>query len=307
MRKVRLALLFAAGALFFAFAGAGTVRADVIYNAQLDGGHGNQTGNSTVSVSYGSTVPLPGTLTNIFAQAIAGPNDLGVEGNVSAAGDPTNPGGWVESESTEQARLSDSLLLQNAPSTGTLALYVHVAGDVLLYNAGGTLSPDGGCSLQANCTNFTQAGVELTANAGLSSSCVALYTGPGFNQPAGCGLLADGVDLLQVSYSGNVVPLYVEFDATALCEALYDNYTIFDGSCYSDTDFLDTAQIASIVVEDANGNPVAGATATSMNGVNYTVPSVAPEPTSRLLLLAALGVVGALRLRRRPGSDAALS
>lgn len=40
-------------------------------------------------------------------------------------------------------------------------------------------------------------------------------------------------------------------------------------------------KVASIVLEDSNGNPISGAAATSVSGVNYTLPSgTVPEPSS---------------------------
>jgi len=53
-------------------------------NGVLVGGS-SISGSTTVSETAGSTLPLPGNDTNGFAQAIAGPNDLGVYANVTAA------------------------------------------------------------------------------------------------------------------------------------------------------------------------------------------------------------------------------
>jgi hypothetical protein len=292
MRKLKFSIAKAlAVTQFFAIAGllVGVPSyANAIYNAQLDGGHGDQTGSSTVSVSYGSLLPLPGTFTNIFAQAIAGPNDIGVYGNVSAAGNPAKPDNAQEGETTEFASLSDSLYLQNAPANGVLALYVNVNGSIITMG-----QQTNGCdNLLANCAQYAQAQVELFANDFYGSGCVILDAGT--TQPPGCGLLAEGVNPFQLPYSGNVVPLQLAFDATVDCGAWYDSYTNFEGSCFAITDFLDTAQISSIVVEDANGNPVFGASATSLSGVNYSLSeSPVPEPSSLALLSSGLiGIVG---------------
>jgi hypothetical protein len=75
------------------------------------------------------------------------------------------------------------------------------------------------------------------------------------------------------------------FDALDACAVESSGSTCFDQSS-----FLNTAQVSSIVVEDANGDPVPGAKAISLSGVNYSLPlTTVPELSD--IALVAIGLV----------------
>ena len=233
-------------------------------------------GRTTVSETVGSLLPLPGSDTNVFAQAIAGPNELGVYGNVSAT-QADRAGTTVGSGVNGISALGDSLSLTNAPVNGILALYVNI---------------NGSSYTMAQSLAFPDADIQLYGNSDISGratgSCVALDSGT--NQPQECGLLGEGINILTLPYvlqSDDTVPMGLYFEAIDTCEVQYDQATNTPGSCIAASEFLDTAQVSSIVVEDSNGNPVPG-TVTSVSGVKYELSANAPEPSSASLLAVAL-------------------
>ncbi len=74
------------------------------------------------------------------------------------------------------------------------------------------------------------------------------------------------------------------------------------GGANAEANYLDTAMVNSLVLVDANGNPISGADIITASGTNYnalsetTPPVGAPEPCS--LGLLGLGVLGLIGLRR---------
>jgi hypothetical protein len=235
-----------------------------------------QTGGTTVSETVGS--PLPSPYFSVFAQAIAGPNDLGVYGNVAATG--LTPQGST-SQVIVDAQLRDSLLLSNAPASGILVLYVDVNGSSL--------------ALVPQYPGFPDAFIELAGNVGGPGGCVNLDSLVGTT--GGCGLLGEGINVLQLPYSSSngIVPLNLFFEGVDTCDAQVGNLPGVVGSCIAASEYLDTARVASIVVENSSGTPVPGATATSLSGVSYTA---APEPGGLVLLGSGLlGIAGAVRPR----------
>jgi hypothetical protein len=232
-----------------------------------------QTGTSTVSLIYSSTATA--SLPFSAVTATAGPNHLGVYAGVGATA-------GVAAGASEDAQVwaysTDHLLLQNAPQNGYLSLLVSVLGSTLI---------------ESNGTGYGQADVQFRASTSAGSAC----EWNGVNG-AGCGPYIPGLALLQVPYA------LASDDTTIFGEELmsYNYCDVSDGStggnCSSQSFFFDTAQIASITVEDANGHVVPGATVTSLAGVNYSLPqTVTPEPSS--LVLFGSGLLGFAILSRR--------
>ena len=75
-------------------------------------------------------------------------------------------------------------------------------------------------------------------------------------------------------------------------------------ACFASTDFGSTALIGNARIVDQNGNLVAGAGFTSQSGYDYLTPpgsllAPVPEPEVWAMMLAGLGVLGAVRRRRK--------
>jgi hypothetical protein len=247
------------------------------------GGNVSKTGSTTVTVSIGG---LGGFSTNpygaVLGQAIAGPNDLGVYGAVSGSGDTTfGGGGNMQVTATFQDELKIS-----GPATGFLDITEDIVGVAIDLNFG-------------SGSSSTETLLRLSTLQG--NSCVALGVAG-----AGCSILQNGPnDNFLLPYtvsSGGVVTLGGEFFTFNVCDV---SPAPGFNSCFGQSSFLDTAQIASIVVEDKNGVAVPGATVTSLSGVTYSIPtSLTPEPPSITLL--GLGSVGVLFMLRRRTSFGAV-
>jgi len=190
-----------------------SIYADPIYSVSIGGGS-SVSGSTTVSETVGSILPIPGKDTNGFEQAIAGPNDLGVYANVTAA---EGSAGQIAAISADVfAELQDSLVLASAPTTGILAVNVDVAGLSLAYGYG---------------FGEPEADISLSAVSGAGNSCVALDSNPA-DQSHVCGLLGEGTNALQVPYvlqGGGTVPFSLTFEAVDVCEAEYIGGIV--GSC----------------------------------------------------------------------------
>lgn len=239
-----------------------------------------QTGSSTVSASSGSSLP-----TNLYsttlAQAIAGPNHLGVYGLVGGSGDTTSSGGGSVQSIAE---FQDTLLLSNGPTTGFLDIGADIEGDAELLDFGN------GYSLTETYLRFST--IQGSGCVGTSNAVGALSE---------CGILEDGPNnYFQLPYttaSDGTIDLGAEFFTFDDCSA---SQAVGYNSCYVQALFLDTAQIDSITVEDANGNPVPGASVTSLSGVDYNLPqqtAATPEPGS--LILLGTGIASFFGIARR--------
>jgi hypothetical protein len=266
--------------------------ADPIYTVSIPGG-GTQTSGTPVSESIGSALPNPSSQTWVFEQALAGPNEIGVLADTAAYAvgvDSNGVGNFVASGAGAYAQFQDSLYLAGSPDTGILALKVNVSGlgftqSQNLGFASGFLGVYGGSDLPTPP----------------SGSCVVFAFG-GDSGASDCGSVVGAINLLNVPYvlqAGDTAPLSLSFEADDECatQASGDNGYLV-GSCSALLEYIDTAEITSIVVEDSSGNPVPGATATSLNGIDYNLPpSTIPEPGSIVLL--ASGLVGVARLIKR--------
>lgn len=139
-----------------------------------------------------------------------------------------------------------------------------------------------------NGTNLTgQSGV------GYANAAAAVQVGSPGTEVAS-SIFGSGSVKLQLPYtlggaSGDVAPFFLFLELSDTCEVVPAV-----GSCYAKSNFMDTVQVASITVDDATGNLVPGAIATSTSGVNYSVTPV-PEPSMLLLLGTGLGALGVAR------------
>lgn len=224
---------------------------------------------NTIQVSIGGPLPIPGSSSNGLAQAIAGPNQLGVYASTSGTGYPD-----AVAEAT--ASLTDSLYITGAPAKGYLALYLDINGSSLFIDQnGGTaiadvmIASDGACLADFDPLGGSSCGQRFYEGSNVLNSP--------FNNN---GNNIIGLNLYITAEDGCFAPGPLE-------------------SCFAQSEFYDTVQIASIIVEDANGNPVPDATVTSLSGVDYSLPiTVAPEPSTFVLLGTGLiGIVGGTQRR----------
>jgi hypothetical protein len=244
-------------------------------------GNSYQAGSSTVSASIGTLLAFPPAPGIALSQAIAGPNELGVYGGVSLL--PTNITAGTNVQSI--ATLNDVLLLSNSPAAGLLDIVVDIHGSSLILDYG---------------TGYALTDTYLRLYASPSSACVSLISDGGIIP--GCGVLEDGLNHFLLPYilsPGDTVSFGEEFVTSDYCDTTAAwGYN----SCFGQASFLDTAQIASITVDDANGSPVSGATVSSLAGVDYTLPpqTATPEPSSFILLgTGIIAVMGAMRRKPR--------
>jgi hypothetical protein len=147
-------------------------RADVTEN----GSSLVSSGSTTVSETLGGPLSIPGEAGNGLAQAIAGPNLLGVYGETSG-----------DDFAQADALLVDQLQLANAPTSGILAVYVRVNGSttVLTY---GIANP--------------QTAVTLSVDISSAASCVQLIAPLHGGDQDGCGQLSEGANLFKLPYKG---------------------------------------------------------------------------------------------------------
>jgi hypothetical protein len=97
--------------------------------------------------------------------------------------------------------------------------------------------------------------------------------------------------------SEDTVEFIEVFNSNVYCYELLA--TPEDNSCFAQSSV--SAQIASITVDDANGNPIPGATVMALSGVDYTLPQqvATPEPSSFILLGTGMICVVGTMMRRR--------
>jgi hypothetical protein len=229
-------------------------------------GTDTQLGPSTVTASVGEPLPFPKTPGLALAQAIAGPNDLGVYGGASASSSGSASAG---TNVRSLGYFIDNLFLTDGPSTGFLRIAVDVRGDSTILNYG---------------NGYAVADTELRFYlGGTGGPCASLVSDGSYT---GCEPLEDGLNYFLVQYEpydlllGHTLELEEEFITSDSCDA---EAGLGYNACFGQASY--TAQIASITVDDAHGNAISGATVTSLSGVDYSLPQAAtPEPSSFILL-----------------------
>jgi len=115
------------------------------------------------------------------------------------------------------------------------------------------------------------------------------------------------VDNLTGSYGMNYVDIaftdgYLKLDAVLGAKARCDLF-VTAPNCSASSDFLSTAVFMGGSIFDMSGTQIDGATITSASGTDYlgdeSEPSVVPLPASLPLVLAAFGMLGFVKRRRK--------
>jgi hypothetical protein len=239
-----------------------------IYDAGFVGtGLVSQNVFNNTGVSIAASTP-PGADPSAYAAAKAEPNLIGV---ASAVATNTN----AES-STAVAFVDDLdyLYMINAPKQGILKILVSIQG------SGSDTGTD----------YFGPSSTVLYHATTLQSGTIPYGTGC-VSKPAGamdnnCALLFTGLGFVYVPYAVDIQLGTVELEQYLFtASSCHATPTPSSGStCSSSTNYLDTVQIASITIEDVNGNPVPGASYVSLGGIDYSLPQqVTPEPSPLLL------------------------
>jgi hypothetical protein len=107
-----------------------------------------------------------------------------------------------------------------------------------------------------------------------------------------------GMNYVDIAFTDGYLSLASRLTAKARCDLF-----VTAPNCSVSSDFLSTALFMGGSILDASGTLINGATVTSASGTNYlggqVGPSVVPLPASLPLLLAAFGMLGFVKRRRK--------
>jgi hypothetical protein len=292
--KTNLTLACAAFALLASPAAAATFTTLIKANNQTCALESNATGTtSTCNGQIVTPTSIP-AVTDHTVTARADPGSVGVAAQMRTVGDALD-----SFEAT--ASVFDTLFF--GVDSGSVSVSVDVAGSLEW-----ALPPLGNVS----SNTFARTRITTYLLSGFNFGTLTnIYEASVLEQPWSNSLTTEtkgslGTTTLSFAFSGGSLNLAAVMTGDVWCRS---GALLGPGSCSASVDFLNSLRFTGARVFDTDGNAVA-TTITSASGFDYAKglpphggnvpqPSVIPLPASALLLPAGLGLMAALRRRRR--------